>query len=325
MLADLLTDKIVSSPHRIISLADFVSIALYHDPLGYYHRPRQRVGTESGTDFYTNLAYRSVLAPLVIEGISRDLPHPPSSYTFYEIASEPEGGLLRENDPHPFAGIKFLRLGDPLTFAPRSLIFANEWLDAQPFHRFRFLEANWAEMGVTLSPENDFAFAPFPYRTAELEELLPFLPARTSHGYTLDLSLRAESCLQQLLEENWQGRFLTFDYGQTWDTFIHHLPQGSGRAYHRHQQSPDLLAQPGDQDLTCSLCWDRLVAVAERFAISPPVIQRQEAWLMHHASRAISKLIQESASGYSEKRNRLLSLLHPAQMGSAFQVFEFTR
>ena len=40
-----------------------------------------------------------------------------------------------------------------------------------------------------------------------------------------------------------------------WADLIGDRPAGTARAYYRHEATRDLLARPGEQDLTCHVCW----------------------------------------------------------------------
>mgnify|MGYP003347625901 CR=1 FL=1 len=66
----------------------------------------------------------------------------------------------------------------------------------------------------------------------------------------------ATALLETIAAQPWTGLFLTCDYGRSLHELLTEYPAGTARAYHRHRQSNDLLAQPGEQDLTRHLCWD---------------------------------------------------------------------
>ena len=206
--------------------------------------------------------------------------------------------------------------------AGKVVIFANEWLDALPFHRFRFGGGAWHEVGVRTDHSAGVREVALPGPTPALLRILPDLPPHAPEGYTLDLSLDAEDLLANLCAQRWNGLLLLVDYGHSWETLIHDLPAGSGRGYHRHRQVTDIYARPGEQDLTCSVCWDRLRRTVEACGFDTVRVRRQEAFLMEEASEAIATLLAEDATAHGGK---LRTLLHPGHFGTSFQILSALR
>jgi Uncharacterized conserved protein len=107
----------------------------------YYAREAERVGRSEDRDFYTAESLGRVFAQLVVTAAEDLLPDGVAgASTFIEIAAEPERSLLGSLDTHPFAADRVLRLGDAIEAKGSVVLFANEWLDALPFHRLIFKE-----------------------------------------------------------------------------------------------------------------------------------------------------------------------------------------
>jgi SAM-dependent MidA family methyltransferase len=124
-----------------------------------------------------------------------------------------------------------------------------------------------------------------------------------------------------LAAQNWHGLFVAFDYGKTFAALASETPQGTARAYRQHTQHNDLLAQPGEQDLTAHVCWDWLSDNLAAAGCPAPRVESQEAFFVHHAGPWIAASLARESSGASTPRKRaLMHLLHPAQMGQKFQV-----
>jgi hypothetical protein len=70
------------------------------------------------------------------------------------------------------------------------------------------------------------------------------------HPMTLIVPLAAAALAEQLSAPGWSGLFVACDYGKSWRELIEAAPNGTARAYYRHAQSNELLARPGEQDLT---------------------------------------------------------------------------
>ena len=90
------------------------------------------------------------------------------------------------------------------------------------------------------------------------------LPSTAPEGYRIDMPLAAADLAERIAALPWSGLFLAFDYGKSWRELAGDTPAGTVRAYSRHRQSNALLAQPGEQDLTCHVCWDWIGESARR-------------------------------------------------------------
>ena len=297
-----------------VSFAEFMSVALYDPELGYYRRTGPRVGTGPGTDFYT-ASGSSLFGRLVVAACTALLAgESPGHFAFVEIGAEPGAGVLGGR-PHPFASVRSVRVGEALELEGRCVVFSNELFDAQPFRRFRLGDAGWRELGVAFGGE---ALA-----EVELGDGLPpglALPEAAAPGYVVDAPLAAAELARAIAAEPWEGLFLAFDYGKSWAELAHDTPGGTARAYRRHQQTNDLLANPGGQDLTCHVCWDWIRDALRAGEFAEPVLESQEAFWVHHAGAFIAEFTAAEAKRVSRDKLSLLQLLHPAHMGQKFQA-----
>ncbi|MGC4073446.1 MAG: SAM-dependent methyltransferase [Nibricoccus sp.] len=321
----------------VLSFADFMDLALFHPELGYYRRDQQRVGRSSGTDFYTATSSGPLFGELICAACTKLLgpKNDPHSFTFVEIGAEPGGGILRDV-AHPFASVRTIHIGEPLALASIGaplIVFSNELFDAQPFRRFVTRDGLWRELGVASTPagllqEIELPTSPSVQRSSGFAPSLPSfitLPAKAPDGYHLDLPIAASSLAAKIAAQPWTGLFVACDYGKSWRELTEATPQGTARAYHRHQQSNDLLARPGEQDLTCHVCWDWLADALAAQGFASPAVESQEAFLIHHAGDFIAKLTAAEASRLSSRKLSLMQLLHPANMGQKFQVLHALR
>jgi len=305
----------------------FMRLALYDPELGYYRRDRLRVGRDRSADFYTATSLGPLFGELVAAacaGLLRAAGKDPAAHRFVEIGAEPAGGVLAGVDAHPFAATQTLRVGDPLQIEGPCVVFSNELFDAQPVRRFVRRAAGWRELGVRLDePARTLAEFELGDAPADALRFLP-PPEETPEGYCFDAPLAAAELAGRLAGEPWEGLFVAFDYGKSFAELAHSVPAGTVRAYHRHSQSNDLLARPGDQDLTAHVCWDWLVEALSAHAPAgrPPRVVSQESFFVHHAGDAIAALLaaEARASIASPRKRALMHLLHPAQMGQKFQV-----
>jgi len=276
--------RVEAEPAGVIAFDRFMALALYDPSVGYYRKNRPRVGRGRGTDFYTSSNSR-LFGELIIAACKTLLGAVASEdYTFIEIGAEPGQSILNELT-HPFAAVRTLRVEEPLRIEGRCVVFSNELFDAQPFRRFGFQNGAWKEFGVTWDETNGFTEA-----ALAGSDLPSGLPVSIAEGYRLDLPTAATELATKIADESWTGLFLAFDYGKSWRELIEACPEGTARAYHRHTQSNDLLAQPGDQDLTCHICWDTLSEALKDGNFETPELESQEAFFIHHASDFIGAL-----------------------------------
>jgi SAM-dependent MidA family methyltransferase len=54
-------------------------------------------------------------------------------------------------------------------------------------------------------------------------------------------------------------------------------------------------------------------------------LQRQESFFMHHAAAAIAAIAGAAGPGLSPRKQTLMELLHPGNMGHKFQVLHARR
>lgn len=300
-----------------MTFAKFMELALYHPGLGYYRRKRQRIGYAPGTDFFTasNSPLFGELVAAACAQILREAQRDPAAHTFVEIGAETEGGILREV-AHGFAGVRTVRVGELTEIAGECVVFSNELFDAQPCVRTRFRAGRWWELGVRLEGE----------RLVEIELPSAFTePANPGEGYQLDRPLAAKDLATALAAQPWRGAFVAFDYGKTWRELAEATPGGTVRAYFQHTQSNDLLARPGEQDLTCHVCWDWLAEALRGQGFAEPTLEFQESFFIRRAGEYISRISSEDAARFSPRKLALLQLLHPTHLGQKFQVLHAVR
>jgi SAM-dependent MidA family methyltransferase len=295
-----------------------MGLALYHPSVGYYRQDRTRVGYGPGTDFYTASTSGPVFGELVAAAAVNLLGKKnPQDHMFVEIGAE-RGRSILDGVNHPFRETRGLGAGDDLIFEGPCVVFSNELFDAQPFRRFIFQSGRWRELGVKLV-EPDLI-------EVELETPIPgFLPANAPDGYVVDAPVAAANLLRCIAARNWSGVFIACDYGKTWQELIEHTPQGTARAYFQHQQSNALLANAGQQDLTCHVCWDWLKEALAEHGFGSVALESQESFFIKRAGEYIAATTAAEASQFSRKKLSLMQLLHPSHLGQKFEVLHATR
>ena len=157
----------------------------------------------------------------------------------------------------------------------RACVFSNEFVDAFPVRRLRFTGDEWRESWVLPDAEE---WRPLATRD-------PALPssALTAHPWSSPQIVEVHESYRAWLEENlplWKaGRMLTIDYGSADPAaLLHRRPLGTLRGYFHHQliEGPELLARPGQQDLTADVCFADLEAWSAPWARTRRLIAQHE-------------------------------------------------
>jgi SAM-dependent MidA family methyltransferase len=216
--------------------------------------------------------------------------------------------------------------------AAQTVIFSNELLDAMPVHRLGWdaKEKKWFEWGVALEGER-FAWSQMPaqaehvssftFQDFDFQKLLAILPDH----FTVEISPAAETWWRIAAEVLKRGKLLAIDYGFTAeDQFSPHRRNGTLRAYHRHQVTDDVLAYPGEQDLTAHVNFSAIQKIGEDAGLRTESFCTQPRFLMP----IVQKLLEQpdGPAKWSAKQTRQLqTLTHPEHLGRAFRVLVQSR
>ncbi|MFP4282649.1 MAG: SAM-dependent methyltransferase [Opitutales bacterium] len=306
-----------------MSLETFVEAALYAPRVGYYRRARERVGYRAQSDFYTAESLGGVFAELVVAAVETLLPPGAgaAAFTFVELGAERGEGMLADRE-HPFRAAEARGAGEDWRLEGPCVVFSNELFDAQPFRRFEVIEGEWREHGVRLDA-GGFTAVLLPPGDAPPS---PGLPPPPREGYLYDLPSGANALLRHLTAQPWHGLFLAFDYGLDRETLATARPGGTARTYRHHQTGGDLLAHPGETDLTHHICWDDLSGILADAGFTAPRLESQETLFMRRARAAVERIVALGARpGVHPELQTLKELLHPHHMGRRFQALHAFR
>ena len=207
------------------------------------------------------------------------------------------------------------------------IVFANELLDALPVHRLGWdaKARTWFEWGVTLQ-EGRFVWTPLSgeasslTRHASLATLSPQLETVLPDSFTIEVCPAAEEWWRLAGSVVPRGRLLTIDYGHTTEQLLApERKEGTLRAYRRHQLSGDVLADPGEQDITAHVNFSAVQAAGESAGLQTEAFVTQEQFLTHIATRVWEA--EGSFGGWTAQHTRQFqTLTHPEHLGRAFRV-----
>jgi len=143
------------------------------------------------------------------------------------------------------------------------------------------------------------------------------LLARLPDGFTTECCPQAVAWWTQAASRLGTGRLLTFDYGLRGDEFVTpERAKGTLRAYRAHRLSPDVLADPGAQDLTAHVNFTALQAAGEAAGLSTEGLWSQGAFLTH----LVQADLATSAISTPAQVRQFQTLTHPDHLGLRFKV-----
>ncbi len=207
------------------------------------------------------------------------------------------------------------------------VIFSNELLDAFPVHRFGWDAENkkWFEWGVAADGEQ-FVWAKIqnPVLPSSIFHLPSSLLAVLPDNYTIETSPAAENWWREAAGVLARGKLLAIDYGFTADEmFSPARTRGTLRAYFRHHATDDLLANPGEQDLTAHVNFTAIQKVGEDTGLMTEFLGSQARFLVEILAAAEKN---KSLGEWSAKQTRQFqTLTHPEHLGRAFRVLVQSR
>jgi SAM-dependent MidA family methyltransferase len=206
-------------------------------------------------------------------------------------------------------------------------IFSNELLDAFPVRRLGWdaTAKNWFECGVTLNGEG-FSWVKIP--PTDLPFAICHLPSALlsvlPDNYTIEISPAAEDWWRAAAGILAHGKLLAIDYGFNSDEqFSPARLNGTLRAYYRHRVSDDLLAQPGEQDLTAHVSFSAIQKVGEEVGLMTENYSTQPQFLTRILQKAVTE--KSFASLDAKQIRQFQTLTHPEHLGRAFRVLVQSR
>jgi SAM-dependent MidA family methyltransferase len=343
-----------------IPFARFMELALYCPEYGYYERESVTVGRHG--DFYTSVSVGSLFGELLAFQFAEWLEKIPGDKVQIVEAGAHDGKLaldilrwLKRFRPELFARLNYCIL-DPSTQrqawqqktlaefgvaviwlemdaldskrAVQGVIFANELLDAMPVHRLGWdaKKREWFEWGVTVNAERfDWAKMRPSVELKKLGSLPNGLLEVLPDDFTTEICPVAEDWWSSAAQSLKAGTLMTLDYGTHNEAGLSpNHPNGNVRAYHRHKLCDNILANPGEQDITANVDFHGIQQAGEAMGLRTEAFISQSQFLTGIASRFVSSGV--NTGEWSPKKNReLQTLIHPEHLGRAFRVLVQSR
>lgn len=311
-----------------IPFRDWMEIALYDPDGGYYRRTDlKRWGREG--DYRTSSERSELFAATLARYFARlheELGRP-EEWTIVEGGAGDRTfaqRVLRELEAdHPAVcsatRYSFSEFGHEFK-SNFSLYFSNELLDAFPVHRL----TSDSELHVTV--ENDrFVWIKGPRSTPRLAQFLEEHSITLAPGQVIEVNLAIDDWLSEVASHLEHGFLITVDYGAEQDELYDPQlrPNGTLRAFSKHEFVDDGLSAPGEYDITSSVNWTQVMATGERLGLEVVEFSSQDKFLLKAGLLDVLQKKSERATSDAEKLQLAADareMILPGGMASSFQV-----
>jgi SAM-dependent MidA family methyltransferase len=344
-----------------ISFRDWMAAALYDEHEGYYCRPgRARWGRAAVGGDYRTSPERSPLFAATFARYFTTLYAElgsPSEWTILEAgagAGDFARGVLETLEhahPRVFQATRYCiaevsadacartrenlaAFTDRVEFCPNKLrglsfehglIFSNELLDAFPVHRVRQRDGQLRELCVGLDEAGNFTWIEQEPTTPRLAAHFSRLDAPLAEGHVAEVNLAAEEWLADAASTLKRGYVVTVDYGAEAVALYQSAERNEGtlRGFQAHGFVADLLARPGEHDLTTTINWTTLKQAGEAAGLQTISLERQDEFLLR--AGLLEELERRTAQLPTEAERLRLRLgaremILPGGMSRSFQV-----
>jgi SAM-dependent MidA family methyltransferase len=284
------------SQHGPMPFRRFMGIALYHPEFGYYRRTRDPFGAEG--DFYTAEQLQPVFGLLMrrlISELHENMRHP-EGFSVVELGAG-RGEMAPALSEFSYVPVDIDRGSMPDRF--KGVLFANEFFDALPVDVFRWTGTEFRErlVGVT---RDRLDWVEGSTASDEALEYLQQFASGAREGQLLEVSLEALDWMSRIGAALEEGYVFLVDYGYTSAELVRHT-RGTLMSYHRHAADENVLAAPGERDITAHVPFTVLEHAAEANGMERVRFETLAATLLRAGVRPTSLQMYSRAPA---KRNK---------------------
>jgi SAM-dependent MidA family methyltransferase len=334
----------------------FMELALYEPGLGYYAKKAGPAVIGRAGDFYTSVSVGPLFGRLLARQFWQMWQGMGKPERFWIVEQGANDGRLardilewcREAAPEFFTAVQYAIVdkdasrraaqkemtgeadGRVLWFEnwemvgrarPRGVFFCNELADALPVRSVVRRGGEWRERCVGISPENKLEWSEEPWNDPiPLHHHFATEPPEVE-GYETEFSRTAREWLREALEAMKEGYAVIIDYGYPASVYYaSHRTRGTLTAYRNHQRSDDVLADPGEQDITAHVNFTWLDRVARQVVGFETLgFLDQQRFLMGVAHDELAG-VEGPVTGIAGNVRAWNSLTRPDFLGSRFQA-----
>ncbi|MCA1817134.1 MAG: SAM-dependent methyltransferase, partial [Acidobacteria bacterium] len=162
------------------------------------------------------------------------------------------------------------------------VVFSNELVDAFAVHRVVMREGGLRELRVGLGASGGFEWVEREPSTPRLAEHFARLGVVLREGQFAEVNLAADEWIARAASLVSRGFVVTVDYGAASEELYDAdaRPGGTLRAFRAHTFSDDVLASPGEQDITSTVNWTQLVVAGREAGLETVTLERLDKFLL---------------------------------------------
>jgi SAM-dependent MidA family methyltransferase len=318
-LCQAISHRIITSPQKRITFAEYMDMVLYHPQYGYYSSD-VKIGFR-GSDFFTSASLGTDFGELLARQFYQmwEILDQPTYFSLVEMGAG-QGILashilnyIKQEYPDFFAAVKYIIVEKSLTLKqeqqqllqdfsvkwcnleeiePKSLTgccFSNELLDAFPVHQFILEAGELREIYVTIAENNsqpifiEVIGEPSTPQLAEYFDLVGINLSQNTYenGYRSEINLAALDWLSIVADCLERGYVLTIDYGYHADRYYHPQRwQGTLQCYYQHRHHDNPYINIGRQDITAHVDFTALSVWGESCGLKKVGWTQQGLFLM---------------------------------------------
>ena len=318
-LCQAISHRIITSPQKRITFAEYMDMVLYHPQYGYYSSD-VKIGFR-GSDFFTSASLGADFGELLARQFYQmwEILDQPISFSLVEMGAG-QGILashilnyIKQEYPDFFAAVKYIIVEKSSTLKqeqqqllqdfsvkwcnleeiePKSLTgccFSNELLDAFPVHQFTLEAGELREIYVTIAENNsqpifiEVIGEPSTPQLAEYFDLVGINLSQNTYenGYRSEINLAALDWLSIVADCLERGYVLTIDYGYHADRYYHpQRRQGTLQCYYQHRHHDNPYINIGRQDITAHVDFTALSVWGESCGLKKVGWTQQGLFLM---------------------------------------------
>jgi SAM-dependent MidA family methyltransferase len=318
-LCQAISHRIITSPQKRITFAEYMDMVLYHPQYGYYSSD-VKIGFR-GSDFFTSASLGADFGELLAKQFYQmwEILDQPIYFSLVEMGAG-QGILashilnyIKQEYPDFFAAVKYIIVEKSSTLKqeqqqllqdfsvkwcnleeiePKSLTgccFSNELLDAFPVHQFTLEAGELREIYVTIAENNsqpifiEVIGEPSTPQLAEYFDLVGINLSQNTYenGYRSEINLAALDWLSIVADCLERGYVLTIDYGYHADRYYHpQRRQGTLQCYYQHRHHDNPYVNIGRQDITAHVDFTALSVWGESRGLKKVGWTQQGLFLM---------------------------------------------
>jgi SAM-dependent MidA family methyltransferase len=317
-LRDVINQRIIESPQKRITFAQYMELALYHLEYGYYSTQAVSIGKEG--DFFTSVHLGADFGELLAGQFVQmwEILNQPETFSIVEMGAG-QGllaldilGYLKIQYPDFFAALDYVvvekspglkneqqkRLQDfsvrwcDLEDIPDNSItgcfFSNELVDALPINRFILQQGQLQEIYVAENPSSTVPYFVEVIDTpsAAVKEYFDLVGIKFDitiypDEYRSEVNLAALQWQTAIACKLQKGYVLTIDYGYPAHRYYNPIrKQGTLQCYYQHRRHDNPYINVGMQDITAHVDFTALERWGEKCGLSKIAFTQQGLFLM---------------------------------------------